>query len=86
MKKTPSTVGQIKNIFQEVDVCATNETSLVFIDNETDGKSSRKDSELFPATLSAHIQPNVSNLIGQPNGFIIQRSGMLCNVQVNHLT
>ena len=36
--------------------------SLVFIDDVTDDKSSRMRSEVFRATLSAHIQPNASEL------------------------
>ena len=39
--------------------------SLVFIDDVTADKSSRMNSEVFWAILSAHIQPNASELIGQ---------------------
>ena len=39
--------------------------SLVFIDDVTADKSSRMNSEVFRAILSAHIQPNVSELIGR---------------------
>ena len=39
--------------------------SLVFIDDVTADKSSRMNSEVFRAILSAHIQPNASELIGQ---------------------
>ena len=39
--------------------------SLVFIDEVTADKSSRMNSEVFRAILSAHIQPNASELIGQ---------------------
>lgn len=73
--------------------------SLVFIDDVTADKSSRMNSEVFRAILSAHIQPNASELIGrlrwtmtqsilrkQPESFLRERSGMLCNGQVNHLT
>ncbi len=65
-------------------------------------KSSRMNSEVFWAILSAHIQPNASELIGrrftvqmdndpsilqkQPKSFWRERSGLLCNGQVNHLT
>ena len=79
---------------------AANETgSLVFIDDVTADKSSRMNSEVFQAILSAHIQPNASELIGRrftvqmdndpqhtAKEFLRQRSGMLCNGQVNHLT
>ena len=45
---------------------AANKTgSLVFIDDVTAEKSSRMNSALFHAILSAHIQPNASELIGQ---------------------
>ncbi len=60
------------------------------------------ESEVFRAILSAHIQPNASELIGrrftvqmdndpkhtakQPKSFWRERSGLLCNGQVNHLT
>ena len=39
--------------------------SLVFIDDVTADKSSRMNSEVFWAILSAHIQPNASELIGR---------------------
>ena len=39
--------------------------SLVFIDDVTADKSSRMNSEVFRAMLSAHIQANVSELIGR---------------------
>ena len=39
--------------------------SLIFIDDVTADKSSRMDSEVFRAILSAHIQPNASKLIGR---------------------
>ena len=39
--------------------------SLVFIDDVTADKSSRMNSEVFRALVSAHIQPNDSELIGQ---------------------
>ena len=39
--------------------------SLVFIDDVTADKSSRINSEVFRAILYAHIQPNVSELIGR---------------------
>ena len=40
--------------------------SLVFIDDVTANKSSRRNSEVFRAILlSAHIQPNASELIGR---------------------
>ena len=39
--------------------------SLVFIDDVTADKSSRMNSEVFWAILSAPIQPNASELIGQ---------------------
>src|SRR4029434_10164871 len=39
--------------------------SLVFIDDVTADKSSRMNSEVFRAILSAQIQPNASELIGQ---------------------
>ena len=71
--------------------------SLEFIDDVTADKSSRMNSEVFWAILSAHIQPNASELIRRR--FTVQldndpkhtakarqRSGMLCNGQVNHLT
>ena len=38
--------------------------SLVFIDDVTADKSSRMNSEVFRAILSAHIQPNASELTG----------------------
>ena len=38
--------------------------SLVFIDDVTADKSSRMNSEVFRAILSAHIQPSASELIG----------------------
>ncbi len=38
---------------------------LVFIDDVTADKSSRMNSEVFRAILSAHIQPNASELIGR---------------------
>ena len=39
--------------------------SSVFIDDVTADKSSRMNSEVFRVILSAHIQPNASELIGQ---------------------
>jgi len=39
--------------------------SLVFIDDVTADKSRRMNSEVFRAILSAHIQPNASELIGR---------------------
>ena len=39
--------------------------SLVFIDGVTADKSSRMNSEVFRAILSAHFQPNASELIGR---------------------
>ena len=39
--------------------------SLVFIDDVTANKSNRMNSEVFRAILSAHIQPNALELIGQ---------------------
>ena len=39
--------------------------SLVFIDDVTADKSSRMNSEVFRAILSAHIQPYVPELIGR---------------------
>ena len=39
--------------------------SLVFIDDVTADKSSRMNSEVFRAILSAHIQSNASELIGR---------------------
>lgn len=39
--------------------------SLVFIDDVTAEKSSRMNSEVFRAILSAQIQPNASKLIGR---------------------
>ena len=39
--------------------------SLVFIDDVTADKSSRMNSEVFRAILSAQIQPNASELIGR---------------------
>lgn len=38
--------------------------SLVFIGDVTADKSSRMNSEVFKATLCAHIQPNAAELIG----------------------
>ncbi len=76
--------------------------SLVFIDDVTADKSSRMNSEVFRAILSAHVQPNASELIGRrftvqmdndpkhtakaTKEFWRERSGLLCNGQVNHLT
>lgn len=63
--------------------------SLVFNDDVTADKSSRMNSEAFRAALAARIQPNASKLIGlqkQPKECLWQRSGMLCNGQVNYLT
>ncbi len=83
-------------------MAASGTGSLVFIDDVTADKSSRMNSEVFRAILSAHIQPNASELIGrrftvqmdndpsilqkQPKSFWRERSGLLCNGQVNHLT
>ena len=39
--------------------------SLVFIDDVTADKSSRMNSDVFRVILSAHIQSNASELIGQ---------------------
>ncbi len=39
--------------------------SLVFIDDVTADRSSRMNSEVFNAILSAHIQPNDTKLIGR---------------------
>ena len=39
--------------------------SLVFIDDVTADKSSRMNSEVFRAIISAHIQPNAAELIGR---------------------
>uniref|UniRef100_A0A8C5N2V1 Transposase n=1 Tax=Leptobrachium leishanense TaxID=445787 RepID=A0A8C5N2V1_9ANUR len=39
--------------------------SLIFIDDVTADKSSRMNSEVFRAILSAHIQPNAAELIGR---------------------
>ena len=76
--------------------------SLVFIDYVTADKSSRMNSEVFRAISSAHIKPDASEFIGRhftvhmdndpkhtakaTKEFLRQRSGMLCNGQVNHLT
>ena len=38
---------------------------MVFIDDVTADKSSRMNSEVFRAILSAHIQPDASELIGR---------------------
>ena len=46
-------------------MAASGTGSLVFIDDVTADKSSRMNSEVFQAILSAHIQPNASELIGQ---------------------
>ncbi len=46
-------------------VAASGTGSLVFIDDVTTDKSSRMNSEVFQAILSAHIQPNASELIGR---------------------
>ena len=45
-------------------IAANGTGSLVFIDDMTADKSSRMKSEVFRAILSAHIQPNASELIG----------------------
>lgn len=75
---------------------AVNETGcLVFIDEVTADKSSRMITEMFKTILSAHFQPNGSELFWPP--FTIQmdnnakytakaKRGMLCNGGVNHLT
>ena len=76
--------------------------SVVFIDDVTADKSSRMNSEVFRAILSAQIQPNASKLIKRhfrvqmdndlkhtakaTQYFLMQRSGMFCNGQVHHLT
>ena len=39
--------------------------SLVFIDDVTADKSSRMNSEVFRAIVSAHSQPNAAELIGR---------------------
>ncbi len=44
-------------------MAASGTGSLVFIDDVTADKSSRMNSEVFRAILSAHIQPNASELI-----------------------
>ncbi len=83
-------------------MAASGTGSLVFIDDVTADKSSRMNSEVFRAILSAHIQPNASELIGRrftvqmdndpkhtakaTKEFWRERSGLLCNDQVNHLT
>ncbi len=46
-------------------MAASGTGSLVFIDDVTADKSSRMNSEVFWAILSAHIQPNASELIGR---------------------
>ncbi len=46
-------------------MAASGTGSLVFIDDVTTDKSSRMNSEVFRAILSAHIQPNASELIGR---------------------
>ncbi len=46
-------------------IAASGTGSLVFIDDVTADKSSRMNSEVFRAILSAHIQPNASELIGR---------------------
>ncbi len=43
---------------------------LVFIDDVTEDRSSRKNSEVYRDILSAQIQPNAAKLIGQR--FIVQ--------------
>ncbi len=43
---------------------------LVFIDDVTEDRSSRKNSEVYMDILSAQIQPNAAKLIGRP--FIVQ--------------
>ena len=46
-------------------MAASGTGSLVFIDDVTADKSSRMNSEVFRTILSAHIQPNASELIGR---------------------
>ena len=46
-------------------MAASGTGSLIFIDDVTADKSSRMNSEVFRAILSAHIQPNASKLIGR---------------------
>lgn len=46
--------------------------SLVFIDDVTADKSSRMNSEMFQAMLSATIQPNASEVIGKHFQSILQ--------------
>ncbi len=46
-------------------MAASGTGSLVFIDDVTTDKCSRMNSEVFRAILSAHIQPNASELIGR---------------------
>ncbi len=46
-------------------MAASGTGSLVFIDDVTADKISRMNSEVFRAILSAHIQPNASELIGR---------------------
>ncbi len=46
-------------------MAASGTGSLVFIDDVTADKSSRMNSEVFRAILSAHILPNASELIGR---------------------
>ncbi len=43
---------------------------LVFIDDVTEERSSRKNSEVYRDTLSAQIQPNAAKLVGRR--FIVQ--------------
>ncbi len=46
-------------------MAASGAGSLVFIDDVNADKSSRMNSEVFRTILSAHIQPNASELIGR---------------------
>ncbi|MEE6521711.1 hypothetical protein FKM82_020009 [Ascaphus truei] len=75
--------------------------SLVFIDDVTEDRIRRMNSEVYRDILSAQIQPNIAKLIGrrftlqmdndpkhtakQPRSFLRQRSGIFCNGRVNHL-
>ncbi len=74
----------------------------VFIDDVTADKSSRMNSEVFWAILSAHIQPNASELIGRrftvqmdndpkhtakaTKEFLKGKKWTVMHGQVNHLT
>ncbi len=78
-------------------MAASGTGSLVFIDDVTADKSSRMNSEVFRAILSAHIQPMLQNSLGRrftvqmdndpkhtakaTKSFWRERSGLLCNGQ-----